>query len=66
MSFRPGRPVCINGVGDPDEITNLFRDNFFVRSLFGSAVGQMCDTETDFTDGLQLKITAKDVAQAIA
>lgn len=44
MSIRPGCPVSINSVCDPNEIVNRFRDHFFIRSPLGSAAGDVGDT----------------------
>lgn len=64
LNARPGHPVSVEGVCDPNNIANIFREHFFVRSPLGPAAGDVGDAET-FTDKPEMIITVKDVAQAI-
>lgn len=62
MSNRPGLPVSVNGVNDPIDIANLFKEHFKVKSPLGSSV--FMPDAPDHSD-LETRFSAKDIKGVI-
>lgn len=62
LQTRPGLPVSVGGKTEPEEIANLFKDNFIVKSPLGPS-RSVLDIETIVERKTQ--ITVKDISLTI-
>lgn len=62
LNAKPSLPVSINGMSEPNKISNLFVDHFFIKSPCGLSKS-MLNAETNME--MRIRFESKNIAQTI-